>query len=140
MTPHGAAAAHRLFSLNLSGCHGIEFILDRLPHLRAKALEDLALELHEPGHLGRQGRSLAWGRGEIALAELGRSALLWRFWRPALVGRGRGGGDADPRNQAADGAEQPHRKVERLARGRVPPERRARRREGISRSCSRRRL
>jgi hypothetical protein len=77
MTPHGLAAAHGFVVLDLSGRYGIEFVLDRLLHLRAKALEDLALDLHEPGDLGRQDWSWGWWWDEISLGNLGRYAL-WR--------------------------------------------------------------
>ena len=54
MRPHGLAAAHGFVALDLNGRQGSEFVLERLPHQRAKALKDFALDVHEPGDLGRQ--------------------------------------------------------------------------------------
>ena len=86
MTPHGLAAAHVRLSLALSGRHGLDFVLDGLPHQRAKALEHVALELHEPGDLGRQDRSWGRWRGEMLLGDPRRVALEGRLASLAASG------------------------------------------------------
>jgi hypothetical protein len=55
----------------LSGSHGIELVLNGLPDLRAKALEDLTLDVNELGPLGGQGGSRPWRLGEMPLGWLG---------------------------------------------------------------------
>lgn len=75
MRPHGLAAAHGFVALDLNGRHGSEFVLERLLHLRAKALKDFALDLHEPRDPGRQDWPWGWWRDDTRLRTVVRNLI-----------------------------------------------------------------